>query len=409
MIFSEIVIWYYHKWPSSTIYDTPTSNPSALLPVSQVCKRWREISLSHKWIWASAINVDLVKPRWAQELVRRAEDVPLVIHWYNKEHSHPFRMPIWRYVFENMDSWGALFLQTCISCGKAQLSEALTQPAPKLESVVICNEYVPNEHEHEHSSYGPFVLPNDLFDGCAPQLRKFATSKVDLLSSFEFSVWNRLTALSVIGQNLGGPKFRIKIRAKQWLEGLRGLTQLEYLQLGWVVPMWGGRCEPDSSLAHIPDVHLDRLRVLQLSATSERDVMFDIFVKLIVPDACSTSVDASYDTMPPDADLYRLQAGLGHRLERWLEVGSNSIVNPFQVTMLQNNHGQDPRSISFGFEIKVRNLDTRLISDQAIKPPNFKFQYHCLRVRSGDKSNPTPFPLAWLLKVLKKFHLLPNP
>jgi hypothetical protein len=359
------------------------------------------------------MNVDLVKPRWAQELVRRAEDVPLVIYSEsrNQDHSQAFRTPIWQFVLANMDKCGALFLQTCVYCDKAQLSRALTQPAPKLESVVICNEYVPNEREHEHSTYAPFVLPNGLFDGCAPQLRKFATSNVDLLSSFNFSLWNQLTALSVIDQDSGGPKSGITLSAQQWLEGLRGLTQLEYLQLGWGVPMSGGRFKPDSNLANTPDVHLDRLRVLQLSALSEWDIMFDIFVKLVVPVACSTSVDALYDTRRPDTDLCRLQTGLCHRLERWLEIGSNSTVDPFQVT-LQNNHGQDPRSIpSFGFEIQVHNLDTCLVvtSDQAINPPNFEFQYHCLGEGWEDKSSTTPHPLARLIKVLENCHLLPNP
>lgn len=49
----------------------------SLISASQVCCLWRDIALQSATLWA---NVWLENPRWRQEMMSRARDVPLELY-----------------------------------------------------------------------------------------------------------------------------------------------------------------------------------------------------------------------------------------------------------------------------------------------------------------------------------------
>ncbi|KAF8178490.1 hypothetical protein BJ912DRAFT_1063139 [Pholiota molesta] len=348
-----------------------------IFSMSLVCKRWREVSLSASKTWAYTVNVDYYKLSWIQQAADRTNI--LMIHsdsWFAYTLSGErtcFDEPNWKFVLSLVKKWGSFSLLAPLGVSNMDpLVQALSQHAPRLEVFQINNvdqDWADDFDDEDQATFNKalFVLPDDLFAGHAPCLRRFAITGVYLRPTFDFSIWAQLTELH-IDQFLGGLQ-GLKISSRQWLEILRSMEQLEVLILAWshgkcfddVLHLVSSDLNPDGSLETVTDVHLGHLRKLALVATLERDIMCDIFPKLIVPDTCITSVTVAHydhDELPFDW----LAEGLDRRVVGW---STASI--PFRVYLL--------RSISvFGFRIDL-NPEAIDLETTNLGKYNFQFRY----------------------------------
>ncbi|KAF8181615.1 hypothetical protein BJ912DRAFT_1125298 [Pholiota molesta] len=250
-------------------------------------------------------------------------------------------------------------------CFRCPLLRALTQPASSLHSFHINNLARPDQDDLDDDEFNSklFILPDNLFAGDAPCLREFAITNAFLRPSFDFSVWEQLTELFV-DQALGGLQGN-KILSRQWLDILRQMKQLEYLGLVWAynvafdeaLHLLPEELEPDHNITNMADVHLEHLHTLWLMASSERNIMLDIFSKLVVPDTCFASITVTHN---PREDLRfdRLSTGLNHRAMGW-----RAAHIPFHIRLLQGAR-------QFGFQIELYNKSTDL--------EDYAFRFHFL-------------------------------
>ncbi|KAF8178458.1 hypothetical protein BJ912DRAFT_1130372 [Pholiota molesta] len=354
LMFHEAVIAYSDD--AEYIFSMQLSDTRTLLSISLVCKRWREVSLSNGRLWASAISVDCDSPTWVHKLTLRAKSAPLGIHSNRSEHyeENLFETPNWECALGRVNP---------INSGP--LLRALTQPASSLHSFHINNLARPDQDDLDDDEFNSklFILPDNLFAGDAPCLREFAITNAFLRPSFDFSVWEQLTELFV-DQALGGLQGN-KILSRQWLDILRQMKQLEYLGLVWAynvafdeaLHLLPEELEPDHNITNMADVHLDHLHTLWLMASSERNIMLDIFSKLVVPDTCFTSITVTHN---PREDLRfdRLSTGLNHRAKGWRAANI-----PFYLRLLQGAN-------QFGFQIELYNKSTDL--------EDYAFRFHFL-------------------------------
>ncbi|KAF9472659.1 hypothetical protein BDN70DRAFT_900370 [Pholiota conissans] len=308
-------------WIFKDAIKTRRVDAKTFLSISQVCSLWREISLSNGKLWASAIDLEHDHPKRLQELVRRAKTAPLVVH----SNIHPFRPAQlfntfnWKYVFERVHDWGAFSVTSFLSSSQVKLLvDALRQPADKLEVFQLCSTAGPSFISPSEF----FVLPDNLFSGRAPCLKKFTIARIYLTPAFNFSLWTQLTELTVDFCH-GGLDSK-KIPSRQWLEILSGMKKLEFLCLAFTSDKSTYTRQPilkNHSIKVVDDVHLDHLRRLVLATGSDRNIMTDIFSKLVVPHGCITSI-----TLPNHHDdtLRWLVHGLDRRV-KGLERAKSSI------------------------------------------------------------------------------------
>ncbi|KAF9479165.1 hypothetical protein BDN70DRAFT_993691 [Pholiota conissans] len=296
MIHEEAVLTYSDASPT-----VPNLDRATLANISLVCRRWRQNSLENGKLWAVAFDFDRDTSAWFQELVRRSKTSPISISsskgsFYSyfssrkKDLLEKFTSQKWQEAFKLAALWGAFSLQTALPANKenlAALDEGLKQPTPKLESFTLINT-----HRAFPANLGPeevqFTLPNNLFAGSAPHLKTFIVDQVFFPSNFNFSVWNNLTYLNV-SQDVFRARQNVMRRTTQnWLDILRPLTMLEKLDLHDVFST--SDKEHQSGFASVPDVHFKRLSLLKLSTGFAKEMMFDLFVKIVVPSSCSIAI-----------------------------------------------------------------------------------------------------------------------
>lgn len=385
------------------VFAVRHSDLETVFSMSLVCKRWREVCLSASILWAYTVCVDDFKLSWIQKAADRANI--LMIHsdsWFEyilSDERTCFTTPNWEFVLSLVNKWGSFSLLAPLGVSNMDpLVHALSQHAPRLEVFQINNinkDWLDDVDDEDQAALNRalFVLPDDLFAGHAPCLKRFATTGTYLRPSFDFSIWAQLTELH-IDQFLGGLQGH-KISSRQWLEILRPMEQLEVLILAWsygkgfddVLHLVSDDLPPDGNLETVADVHLGHLRKLALVATLERNIMCDIFPKLIVPDTCITSVTVAHyhdEELPFDW----LTVGLDRRAVGW---STASI--PFRIYLL--------RSISVsGFRI---DLNPKTIDPETTDLGNYDFQFRYIDYRPYVQL-PSPFhstPPSRMMHILR--------
>ncbi|KAF8187120.1 hypothetical protein BJ912DRAFT_1042879 [Pholiota molesta] len=359
MILKKAVETY--SFDPEAICVTPQTDISILASVLFVCKRWMYIMLNEPGVWAAAIDVDSSDLGSIRYFARLAKKTPLAIlsdttsecvdiTTYDKR---LLEMPNWVYVFTLIQRWGVFSLWASIDADNTNpLFHALTHPAPNLESFQIYNVWYPEPDDtSDDLDNRLFVLPDNLFSGQSPRLKEFAIKDAYLRSTFNFTLWKDVTELHV-DLLLGGLQGD-KISSRKWLHVLRDMKQLRVLSLGWtyhsgplddIVYLLPRESDRDRRVENTADVHLDHLQSLTLLAECEWNIMFDIFPKLVVPDACCTSITLGHTHWPdrePQFDW--LTVGLDRRVTAWRA----AVDTPFRICLI-NIHGSE-----FGFEMDV--------------------------------------------------------
>ncbi|KAF8164101.1 hypothetical protein BJ912DRAFT_1049379 [Pholiota molesta] len=356
MILKEAVETY--SFNPEAIYVAPQTDINILASVLFVCKRWAHIMLNEPGVWASAIDVDCSDLGSIQDFARLAKKTPLAIlsdttfDWPDVKYDKGLlETPSWAYVFMLIQRWGVFSLWASIDADNTNpLVHALTHPAPNLESFQIYNIWYPKLDESSVDDFNNrlFVLPDNLFSGQSPRLKKFAITDAYLRSTFNFAIWADVTELYV-DFLLGGLQGD-KISSRQWLDVLRDMKQLQILSLGWtysgnlddIVDLLPRDSDRNRGVENMADVHLDHLQSLMLLAECEWNIMFDLFPKLVVPDTCCTSITLGHTHgRAPQFDW--LTVGLDRRVAAW----KAAVDTPFRICLI-NIHGSE-----FGFEIDV--------------------------------------------------------
>ncbi|KAF9479154.1 hypothetical protein BDN70DRAFT_993683 [Pholiota conissans] len=384
-IIHEEAVLTYCEFPS-----TPTLDRATLASISLVCKRWRQNSVVNGKLWSRAIDVDHDSLVWVQEILQRTKASPLTINSPNtsyrrRNHTQRFISEPWQCIFENVALWGFFSLETDIRIDEDLeadwLSEGLRRPAPKLTSFTLSNKHsYEGLFEDDDDTWADswddeqFVLPEDMFARNAPRLTTFIIKNVYLPTSFNFSLWEHLTVLKV-EQNLDGPDS--KLLTHNWLDILRPLKLLERLDLDGTFNSI--EVESSHNFETLPDVHLPHLSSLELGTGIEREIMFDIFAKLVVPSSCTISIVVSqwgHEDYPPFA-FDRLKIGLDRHVRGLLadNEGESLIVN------LENSL----RGLSFNLDIRLENS-----VGMPYSAPNFEFKQRTEGLEDEESYPPIP-------------------
>ncbi|KAF9479157.1 hypothetical protein BDN70DRAFT_984994 [Pholiota conissans] len=294
-----------------------------------------------------------------KELVRRSNTSLLDIVYCKRVNSpryhQSFKSEVWQHAFKNAPLWGSFsFKAAIISHGGSNfdaLSEGLKRPTPKLEAFTL------------HDTSQPSLLPY-LQHVCEEDIMRNVT--------------------------------------RNWFDILRPLKQLRLLELSHIF------CQPTAEsryeFANIANIHLDHLSVLDFKTSFAREIMIDLFAKIVVPSTCHISLQVlqcgcnEYPTFAFD----RLKLGLDRHVRRLLLDNSDDSlaidINTFQGgtgfrvgIWLAFICGQDSEWWERGtpnFEFsQISEVDMNGLDVDSLTPP---------RVRS----TPPPTPPLWTMDTL---------
>ncbi|KAF9472654.1 hypothetical protein BDN70DRAFT_938013 [Pholiota conissans] len=303
----------------SDLESTP-QNSLTLSSISRVSKRWRQASLRNGRLWSNSIDLNSNSLLWVEEAFQRAKDIPLVIFSEN-DFTPDFKSDTWQHAFCNTHHWGTFSLNAPLY-NNSILADHLQRPFPVLDSFQLINtnglsESTSDEDEATSTWWDDqFILPDNLFGGCAPCLQAFVMENVSLLPSFNFSVWGRLTFLQVTQENN-------EYIIPNWLEILRPMVLLEHLHLQGVFS------HADlESMDNAEDVHLEHLSTLLLGGGIDNPVMFNFFAKTVVPSTCQVEIKAYwYDGVQYSPSAFpKLKLGFNHHVKRLLEANDPQLL-----------------------------------------------------------------------------------
>ncbi|TFY55000.1 hypothetical protein EVG20_g9478 [Dentipellis fragilis] len=230
--------------------------------VTHVCRKWRNLALDNPALWG--INVCSL---WeaTEERLRRAKHPPLDIHW---------RSDIADACFEGKDAYlqalvGALDhtrtldLQSLNADDIKPLIPLLRRAAPLLESFACTSDLESIETGIHH---GALALPEDLFGGDAPRLRRLALAEVHI--PLHAPLYAGIVDLSLL--SIGVPGLSSHFTRGQLLELLERMPKLELLGIRrMILQEVGGGALP--SMLDVPSIepgrrislpHLRRLKVV---------------------------------------------------------------------------------------------------------------------------------------------------
>ncbi|KAF9479126.1 hypothetical protein BDN70DRAFT_993662 [Pholiota conissans] len=362
-IHEEAVLTYSYASPA------PHLDSATLASISLVCRKWRQNSLGNGKLWAAALDIDRDTHTWVEEIVHRSKASPLVInsskgYGYRRigDFLQNFSSQTWQQVFKNASLWGTFSLKTALLNDKPNLDalvQGLKKPTPRLESFTLCNTCQPWPYDQDAEDE-QFMLPDNLFGGHAPLLKAFDVDQVFLPVSFNFSLWKNLTSLKMSQDVVGTHYDVMKWTRQNWVDILRSLKLLEHLDLRDVFET----ADTGSGLSNVSDVHLSHLISLTLETTFQREAMFDVFSKIVVPSTCKIWVRTFYyghQEYPPFA-FQRLKRGLDRHVKAMLADNDD----PSLLMELENSlEGAD-------FSVAIC-LESDLVEDRPNGKPNFYF------------------------------------
>lgn len=136
--------------------------PLGWIIVTHICRRWREIALSHTALWHKPAHK--LGPQWFSEMLTRAHSTPLTIELRSYS-----PMSVEEFIYDALISHHDTLRVVDIYCKTAnfrhKLPTFLTRAAPRLYTLKI-------------SSHLDFDIPPDLFGGDLSQLRHVSFQRV---------------------------------------------------------------------------------------------------------------------------------------------------------------------------------------------------------------------------------------
>ncbi|KAI0027286.1 hypothetical protein K488DRAFT_91039 [Vararia minispora EC-137] len=164
-----------------------TSRLRKAIAITHVCRRWREIACADPALWNHVLFE--LGEEWFEEMLRRAKNVPLVIHYHAE--SIPSKSPFQHSI--RLDTYLGRVRKLYVSAKTPVMSHVLSvvhsQSAPRLEELNL-------EHTNPGLGNRGFLrLPSPSFLGNAPRLRILQLTSIGV--SWEPIAFNTLEELTI--------------------------------------------------------------------------------------------------------------------------------------------------------------------------------------------------------------------
>ncbi|KAI0270504.1 hypothetical protein BC834DRAFT_861732 [Gloeopeniophorella convolvens] len=188
-----------------------TGRPPAWLYISHVCRLWREVTLTTSTLWSDIpFSIGL---RWTGAFFERSAETPLTVEWPVPRDTDMLRREA-QLISSHIHHIRIFTIFGNQVCMKA-LAEAFESSAPILQKLVVCIK----------DSDESVEVPQDLFNGNAPQLRAMRT--FGLRPNWTSPFLRRLTNLDIsLDSNvLSAPS------AQKILDVLESMDKLKFLKL----------------------------------------------------------------------------------------------------------------------------------------------------------------------------------
>ncbi|CAA7261312.1 unnamed protein product [Cyclocybe aegerita] len=288
----------------------------AVLAYSQVCHDWRTTALATKSLWVQLTDFDDMSWRWNEEMLHRSHPLPVEVgsctfparetNVVSSEMGYLGRIRTYRLGFAD-EAWDIL-------------EKKLQEPAEKLECLSLA--YVPLHPSKTNRPW--YILPRNLFDNRAPQLRRLKLEGFTLDFGIDAPAPRSLTSLSVLNLDAS---HKLAPSAFDWIALVSTLPFLTNLFLKDAISPVTFLSIPRARLSTIPSskIHLSRLASLHLEASTSAVGAFLKFVILpAVNDLSVTCSDAQpgaemEDVFEPFFDV------LGRAIRRQREKGNISL------------------------------------------------------------------------------------
>ncbi|KAJ3516666.1 hypothetical protein NLJ89_g975 [Agrocybe chaxingu] len=244
----------------------------AVLAYSQVCHDWRTAALATKSLWVQLTDFDDMSWRWNEEMLCRSHPLPVKVgsctfppretNSITSEMGYLGRIRTYRLGFAD-ESWDVL-------------EKKIQEPAENLEYLSLA--YVPLHSSKTNRPW--YILPRNLFDNRAPQLRRLKLEGCTL--DFGAPTLRSLTSLTVL--NLDAIH-KLAPSAFDWITLISTLPFLTDLLLKEAISSVTSLSDPHAQLSTMPSskTRLSRLTSLHLEANISAVAAFLKFTILPVP------------------------------------------------------------------------------------------------------------------------------
>jgi hypothetical protein len=251
----EILVTIFKFVVSNNLHPVyPPVKRLGWINVTYVCALWRHAALECPSLWTT---IPFTHPQWTEEMLARSKMAPLTVvtnvHKNNPRHVQSVRAALTRIgqIRELTIAEGDSYQENPLN----QILADLVNPAPVLESLSV--SYLNQGSEVR-------MLPQRLFSGEAPRLRKLALRNCSL--AWDAPILHPLTSCRLHSMPLTA-----RPTMGQFIAALRGMPNLQTLELLDILPIGsslGAALETGSeSMISLP--HLTHLRIDSDAPASE--------------------------------------------------------------------------------------------------------------------------------------------
>ncbi|KAL0565993.1 hypothetical protein V5O48_016025 [Marasmius crinis-equi] len=345
---------YFDNGSAPLLFGQP-----AWLSLLRVCHYWRQVALEFAWMWTCP---DLRFPKLAEDMIRRAKNLPLAVEWaHYPDEAPPCHIRALWDALSHLPRIARLSVRLNKHC-VTDFMASMSRPALLLHTLEV--------HLDRARAF-TYTIPDSFLSGQAPLLRSLSLSGLDL--PWESPIL-RATGLRTL-HLFPNSDFQFRPSVSQLLRVLADMPNLQVLEL--VGMRSKSSYKADNST--VPSVaHLPFLRRLRLGTCLSSDCM-NILRRLSFPRDTELRLTVRYDLF--DAD----EMVSAHHSDEAVPVFFEEL-----NTFLSNHHnvgGDDTgiwRHASIGVYLRLPHLFKFGVSKTVPAEGEFPTQYH-LKVRIVGK------------------------
>lgn len=150
--------------------DYASCNTLSWIKVSHICHHWRAVALECPSLWSCLV---FSRPKWAEEMLKRSKMAPLVIK-ANLTYMTPKMVEAVQSALEHISRTRELHI-TASTATIEKLLTTICGNANHLQSFCLSNP------QHNHYTFNEsYILPDDIFNGVTPHLKRLELIKCNL-------------------------------------------------------------------------------------------------------------------------------------------------------------------------------------------------------------------------------------